>query len=77
MFVGVEAIGFSMRFLKLMAEQFMLMGELLYLYTLKFLLIIARDLLGGIIAIGFIRSFVIFLLATTILVWYLTLLANI
>lgn len=55
----------------------MLMGELLYLYTLKFLLIIARDLLGGIIAIGFIRSFVIFLLATTILVWYLTLLANI
>ena len=61
--------------LKLVAEQFKLMGELLYLYTLKFLLIIARDLLGGIIAIGFTRSVVIFLIATTMLVWYLTLLA--
>ncbi|MCY3543434.1 MAG: hypothetical protein OXI16_14805 [Chloroflexota bacterium] len=54
----------------------MLMGELLYLYTLKFLLIIARDLLGGIIAIGYTRSVLLFLVATTILVWYLTLLAN-
>ncbi len=51
------------------------MGELLYLYTLKFLLIIARDLLGGIIAIGYTRSVVIFLIAMTMLVWYLTLLA--
>ena len=42
--------------LKLVAEQFKLMGELLYLYTLKFFLIIARDLLGGIIAIGLTRS---------------------
>ncbi len=65
-----------MRFLKDVAEQFMLMGELLYLYTLKFLLIIARDLLGGIIAIGYTRSVLLFLVATTILVWYLTLLAN-
>ena len=61
--------------LKLVAEQFKLMGELLYLYTLKFFLIIARDLLGGIIAIGLTRSVIIFLLATTMLVWYLTLLA--
>lgn len=61
--------------LKLVAEQFKLMGELLYLYTLKFFLIIARDLLGGIIAIGFTRSVMIFLIATTLLVWYLTLLA--
>ena len=61
--------------LKLVAEQFKLMGELLYLYTLKFLLIIARDLLGGIIAIGYTRSFVIFLISLTMLVWYLTLLA--
>ena len=52
------------------------MGELLYLYTLKFLLIIARELLGGIIAIGFTRSVVIFLIATTMLVWYLTFLTN-
>ncbi|MYC07341.1 MAG: hypothetical protein F4X57_09260 [Chloroflexi bacterium] len=65
-----------MRFLKDVAEQFMLMGKLLYLYTLKFLLIIARDLLGGIIAIGFTRSVLILLIAMTILVWYLTLLAN-
>ncbi|MXY47582.1 MAG: hypothetical protein F4Y44_11545 [Chloroflexi bacterium] len=65
-----------MRFLKDVAEQFMLMGELLYLYTLKFLLIIARDLLGGIIAIGFMRSVLILLIAMTILVWYLTLLVN-
>ena len=62
--------------LKLVAEQFKLMGELLYLYTLKFFLVIARDLLGGIVAIGFTRSVMIFLLATTMLVWYLTLLAN-
>ena len=54
----------------------MLMGELLYLYTLKFLLIIARDLLGGIIAIGFTRSVLILLIAMTIIVWYLTLLTN-
>ena len=64
-----------LRYLKLMGEQFLLVGELLYLYTLKFLLIIARDLLGGIIAIGFTRSVVIFLIATTMLVWYLTILA--
>ena len=62
--------------LKLVAEQFKLMGELLYLYTLKFFLVIARDLLGGIVAIGYARSVMIFLIATTILVWYLTLLAN-
>ena len=64
-----------MKHLKLIAEQFMILGELLYLYTLKFFLTIARDLLGGIIAIGYTRSVVIFLIATTMLVWYLTLLA--
>ncbi|MCY3544672.1 MAG: hypothetical protein OXH22_11635 [Chloroflexi bacterium] len=62
--------------LKLVAEQFKLMGELLYLYTLKFFLVIARDLLGGIVAIGYARSVMIFLISTTILVWYLTLLTN-
>ena len=62
--------------LKLVAEQFKLMGELLYLYTLKFFLIIARDLLGGIVAIGLTRSIVIFLIATTMLVWYLTFLSK-
>ncbi len=61
--------------LKLVAEQFKLMGELLYLYTLRFLLIVARDLLGGIIAIGYTRSLVIFLISLTMIVWYLTLLA--
>ena len=64
-----------MKHLKLVAEQFMLMGELMYLYTMKFFLTIARDLLGGIIAIGYTRSFVIFLISLTMLVWYLTLLA--
>ena len=62
--------------LKLVAEQFKLMGELLYLYTVKFFLIIARDLLGGIIAVGLTRSIVIFLIATTMLVWYLTFLSK-
>ena len=62
--------------LKLVAEQFKLMGELLYLYTVKFFLIIARDLLGGIVAIGLTRSIVIFLIATTMLVWYLTFLSK-
>jgi len=62
--------------LKFVAEQFKLMGELLYLYTLKFFLIIARDLLGGIVAIGLTRSIVIFLIATTMLVWYLTFLSK-
>ena len=52
------------------------MGELLYLYTLKFFLTVVRDLLGGIIAIGYTRSFVIFLIAMTMLVWYLTLLVS-
>ena len=65
-----------MRYIKYVAEPFLLMGELLYLYTLKFLLIIARDLLGGIIAIGFTRSVLILLIAMTIIVWYLTLLTN-
>ena len=65
-----------MKHLKLVAEQFMLMGELLYLYTLKFFLTVVRDLLGGIIAIGYTRSFVIFLIAMTMLVWYLTLLVS-
>ena len=64
-----------MKHLRLVAEQFLLLGELLYLYTLKFFLTIARDLLGGIIAIGYTRSVVIFLIAMTMLVWYLTLLA--
>ena len=64
-----------MQHLKLVAEQFLLAGELLYLYTMKFFLTIARDLLGGIIAIGYTRSFVIFLISLTMLVWYLTLLA--
>ena len=64
-----------MKHLKLVAEQFMLLGELMYLYTLKFFLTIARDLLGGIIAIGLTRSVMIFLIAMTMLVWYLTLLA--
>ncbi len=62
--------------LKLVAEQFKLMGELLYLYTLRFCLVIARDLLGGIIALGCTRSVMIFLIATTLLVWYLTILTN-
>jgi len=62
--------------LKLVAEQFKLMGELLYLYTVKFFLIIARDLLGGIVAVGLTRSIVIFLIATTMLVWYLTFLSK-
>ena len=65
-----------MKHLKLVAEQFMLMGELLYLYTLKFFLTIVRDLLGGIIAIGYTRSLVIFLISMTMLVWYLTLLVS-
>ena len=64
-----------MKLIKLFAEQFLLMGELIYLYTLKFFLTIARDLLGGIIAIGLTRSVMIFLLGMMMVVWYLTILA--
>lgn len=64
-----------MKLIKLFAEQFLLLGELIYLYTLKFFLTIARDLLGGIIAIGLTRSVMIFLLAMMMVVWYLTILA--
>lgn len=57
------------------------MAELLYLYTVKLYLktillclTIAKDLLGGIIAIGYFRSVVLILLAMAALVWYLTIL---
>lgn len=63
------------------AEQFKLMAELLYLYTarlyLKTILLclrMAKDLLGGIIAIGYFRSVALILLAMIVLVWYLTIL---
>ena len=69
--------------MKLVAEQFAIMGELLYLYTMRLYLKtvllclgVARDLLGGIIAIGYFRSVLILLIAMTMLVWYLTILAS-
>lgn len=61
--------------LKELFKELKIVGEYIYLRSLLLCLTIARDLLGGIIAIGYTRSVVIFLLASTILVWYLTLLA--
>ena len=59
-----------------MLKELKIVGEYIYLKSLLMCLTIARDLLGGIIAIGYTRSVVIFLLATTMLVWYLTLLTG-
>ena len=64
-----------MRLLRFFAEQFWLLGGLIYFFTLKLFLTIARDLLGGIIAIGLTRSVMIFLISMMMVVWYLTILA--
>ncbi len=72
----------EMKLLFHIAEQFKLMAELLYLYTMKLYLktlllclTIAKDLLGGIIAIGYFRSVALILLSMIMLVWYLTILS--
>ena len=49
--------------------------EYIYLKSILLCLTIARDLLGGIIAIGYFRTVMILLMSITILVWYFTLLA--
>ena len=59
-----------------MLKELKIVGEYIYLKSLLLCLTIARDLLGGIIAIGYTRSVLLFLVATTMLVWYLTLLAD-
>ncbi len=59
-----------------MLKELKIVGEYLYLRSILLCLTIARDLLGGIIAIGYTRSVLLFLVATTMLVWYLTLLAD-
>jgi hypothetical protein len=47
--------------------------DYIYLRSILLCLTIARDLLGGIIAIGYFRTVMILLMSITILVWYLTL----
>ena len=66
-----------------MLKELKLVGELFYLLSMKFYLksillclAIARDLLGGIIAIGYTRSVLLFLVSMTMLVWYLTFLTK-
>ena len=49
--------------------------DYIYLRSILLCLTIARDLLSGIIAIGYFRAVMILLMSITILVWYFTLLA--
>ncbi len=49
--------------------------DYIYLRSILLCLTIARDLLSGIIAIGYFRTVMILLMSITILVWYFTLLA--
>ena len=58
-----------------MLKELKIVGEYIYLKSILLCLTIARDLLGGIIAIGLTRSVMIFLLAMMMVVWYLTILA--
>ena len=65
-----------LRELKLVGELFYLLSMKFYLKAILLCLAIARDLLGGIIAIGLTRSVLLILVAMTMLVWYLTFLTN-
>ena len=47
--------------------------DYIYLKSVLLCLTIARDLLGGIIAIGYFRTVMILLMSITLLVWYFTL----
>jgi len=57
-------------------KELKIVAEYVYLRSILLCLTVARDLLGGIIAIGYMRSVLLFLVAMTMLVWYLTLLTN-
>ena len=59
-----------------MLKELKIVGEYLYLKSILLCLTIARDLLGGIIALGYTRSTLLILLSITMLVWYLTFLTN-
>ena len=62
--------------LKELLKELKIVGEYIYLRSLLLCLTIARDLLGGIIAIGYTRSVLLFLVSMTMIVWYLTILAD-
>ncbi len=59
-----------------MLKELKIVCEYIYLKSILLCLTIARDLLGGIIAFGFTRSVLLFLVAMTMLVWYLTFLTG-
>ncbi len=58
-----------------MVKELKVAVDYIYLRSILLCLTIARDLLGGIIAIGYFRAVMILLMSITILVWYFTLLA--
>lgn len=62
--------------LKELFKELKIVGEYIYLRSLLLCLTIARDLLGGIIAIGYTRSVLLLLVSMTMIVWYLTILAD-
>lgn len=62
--------------LKELLKELKIVGEYIYLRSLLLCLTIARDLLGGIIAIGYTRSVLLLLVSMTMIVWYLTILAD-
>ena len=50
--------------------------DYIYLKSILLCLTIARDLISGIVSLGYFRTVMILLMSITILVWYLTLLAD-
>ena len=58
-----------------MVKELKVAVDYIYLMSILLCLTIARDLLSGIIAIGYFRAVMILLMSITILVWYFTLLA--
>ena len=58
-----------------MVKELKVAVDYIYLRSILLCLTIVRDLLSGIIAIGYFRAVMILLMSITILVWYFTLLA--
>ena len=50
--------------------------DYIYLKSILLCLTIARDLISGIVSLGYFRTVMILLMSITILVWYLTLLTD-
>ena len=59
-----------------MVKELKVAVDYIYLRSILLCLTIARDLISGIVSLGYFRTVMILLMSITILVWYLTLLAD-